>query len=71
MDIQRRLPSALCALHNFIQTHDPDDETEVQEIGIDDETEVQEIGIDDEAEVHWQEIGVDEDRDVPGPNSVI
>ena len=34
MDIQSRLPAALCALHNFIRTHDPDDETEIQEIGM-------------------------------------
>ena len=35
MDIQSRLPAALCALHNFIRTHGPDDETEMQEIGMD------------------------------------
>ena len=35
MDIQSRLPTALCTLHNFIRTHDPDDETEIQEIGMD------------------------------------
>jgi hypothetical protein len=34
MEIQNRLPAALCALHNFIRTHDPN-ETEVQEIGVD------------------------------------
>ena len=33
LDIQSRLPAALCSLHNFIRTHDPDDETE--EIGAD------------------------------------
>lgn len=33
MDTQGRLPAALCALHNFIRTHDPDDETEMREIG--------------------------------------
>lgn len=25
MEIQARLPAALCALHNFIHRHDPDD----------------------------------------------
>ena len=35
MDIQGRLPTALSALHNFIRTHDPDDETELQEISMD------------------------------------
>jgi hypothetical protein len=34
MEIQNRLPAALCALHNFIRTHDIN-ETEVQEIGVD------------------------------------
>lgn len=30
MDIQNRLPAALCALHNFIRTHDPDNKTEIE-----------------------------------------
>lgn len=34
MDIQSRLPAALCALHNFIRTHDSDDDSET-EIGMD------------------------------------
>jgi hypothetical protein len=34
MDIQSRLPAALCALHNFIRTQDPDDETDIQELEI-------------------------------------
>jgi hypothetical protein len=32
MDIQNRLPAALCALHNFIKIHDPDDPIEMQEM---------------------------------------
>ena len=37
MDIQGRLPTALCTLHNFIQTHDPDGEIEMEDhdIGMD------------------------------------
>jgi hypothetical protein len=37
MDIQSRLPVALCALHNFIQTHNPDsnNKTGVQEVNRD------------------------------------
>ena len=34
VDIQSRLPTALCALHNFIRTHDPDDDNETQENGV-------------------------------------
>ena len=34
LDIQNRIPAALCTLHNFIRTHDPDDKTEF-EIGAD------------------------------------
>lgn len=37
VDIQSRIPAALCALHNFIRTHDPDDEIEMQEIGMDED----------------------------------
>jgi hypothetical protein len=40
VDIQSRIPAALCALHNFIRTHDPDDETEMQEIGMDEDVPV-------------------------------
>ena len=37
MDIQSRLPAALCTLHNFIWTHDPDGEIEMEDhdIGMD------------------------------------
>ena len=36
MDIQSRLPTALCALHNFIRTQDPelDDVIDMQELEI-------------------------------------
>ena len=37
MDIQNRLPAALCALHNFIKIHDPDDPNEIQEMDDGDE----------------------------------
>ena len=34
MDIQGKLSTALCTLHNFIWTHDPDDEIEMQDCDI-------------------------------------
>jgi hypothetical protein len=41
MDTQGRLPVALCALHNFIRIHDPDDPE--QEIGMDIADELEDV----------------------------
>ena len=35
MEIQSRLPAALCSLHNFIRTHDADDKNEDIDADID------------------------------------
>jgi DDE superfamily endonuclease len=39
MEIQGRLSAALCALHNFIRSHGPEDEAEIQEMNMDFEDE--------------------------------
>ena len=37
MDVQARIPPALCAIHNFIRIHDPDELAEYAEDSVDEQ----------------------------------
>ena len=68
MDIQNRLPAALSALHNFIRTHDPDDETEIQEIDMDNDDDSNSDGDEDIIPGPVVDAAEDGDEDIiPGP----
>lgn len=54
MEIQARIPPALCALHNFIRHHDPTDVTASDFKGVESELEDGEHGEHGEREEHGE-----------------